>query len=58
VSTLLVLPEMAEEVSGELGVLPKMAIYSVAQFNGGFYAGVEVSWNSPLSVRFDVLVDP
>jgi hypothetical protein len=36
----------------------RMAVYNVAPFNGGFRAWVEISWNSPLFVRFDVLVDP
>jgi hypothetical protein len=36
----------------------RMAVYNVAPFNGGFFAWVEISWSSPLNVRFDVLVDP
>jgi hypothetical protein len=36
----------------------RMGVYNVAPFNGGFFAWVEVSWNSPLNVRFDVLIDP
>jgi hypothetical protein len=36
----------------------KMDVYNVAPFNGGFFAWVEISWNAPLNVRFDVLVDP
>ena len=36
----------------------KMAVYNVAPFNGGFFAWVEISWNNPLNVRFDVFVDP
>jgi hypothetical protein len=36
----------------------RMAVYNVAPFNGGFSAWVEVSWDSPINVRFDVLIDP
>jgi hypothetical protein len=36
----------------------RMAVYNVAPFDGGFFAWVEISWNAPLFVRFDVLVDP
>ncbi|MEH2253714.1 hypothetical protein [Nostoc sp.] len=36
----------------------KMAVYNVAPFNGGFLAWVEISWDEPLNVRFDVLIDP
>jgi hypothetical protein len=36
----------------------RMDVYNVAPFNGGFFAWVEISWNSPLNVRFDVLIDP
>lgn len=36
----------------------RMDVYNVAPFNGGFFAWVEISWNAPLNVRFDVLVDP
>jgi hypothetical protein len=36
----------------------RMAVYNVAPFNGGFFVWVEISWGSPLNVRFDVLVDP
>lgn len=36
----------------------RMDVYNVAPFNGGFFAWVEISWNSPLNARFDVLVDP
>jgi hypothetical protein len=36
----------------------RMAVYNVSPFNGGFLAWVEVAWNSPLNLRFDVLVDP
>ncbi|MET3129982.1 hypothetical protein AAKU55_000223 [Oxalobacteraceae bacterium GrIS 1.11] len=36
----------------------RMAIYNIAPFNGGFFAWVEISWGSPLNVRFDVFVDP
>jgi hypothetical protein len=36
----------------------RMAVYNVAPRNGGFDAWVDISWGSPLNVRFDVLVDP
>ena len=36
----------------------KMTVSNVAPFNGGFLAWVEVSFNTALNVRFDVLVDP
>jgi len=36
----------------------RMNVYNVAPFNGGFFAWVEVSWGSPLNVRFDVFVEP
>lgn len=36
----------------------RMGVYNIAPFNGGFFAWVEISWGSPLNVRFDVLVDP
>lgn len=36
----------------------RMAVYNIAPFDGGFFAWVEISWGSPLNVRFDVLVDP
>ena len=36
----------------------KMTVSNIAPFNGGFFAWVEVAWNTPLNVRFDVLVDP
>lgn len=36
----------------------RMAVYNIAPFDGGFFAWVDVSWSSPLNVRFDVLVDP
>ena len=36
----------------------RMAVYNIAPFNGGFYAWVDISWNSPLDIRFDVFVDP
>jgi len=36
----------------------KMAVYNIAPYNGGFKAWVEISWGSPLTVRFDVFVDP
>jgi len=36
----------------------RMSVYNVAPFNGGFFAWVEISWNNPLPVRFDVLIDP
>jgi hypothetical protein len=36
----------------------RMAVYNIAPFNGGFFAWVEISWGSPLNVRFDVVVDP
>jgi hypothetical protein len=36
----------------------KMEVLNVAPFNGGFFAWVEISWGSPLNIRFDVLVDP
>jgi hypothetical protein len=35
-----------------------IAVYNVAPFNGGFVARLQVSWDSPLNVRVDVLVDP
>jgi hypothetical protein len=35
-----------------------MRVNNVAPFNGGFFAWVEVGWDSPLTIRFDVLVDP
>ncbi len=36
----------------------RMAVYNIAPYNGGFLAWVEISWGSPLKVRFDVFVDP
>ena len=36
----------------------RMAVYNIAPYNGGFRAWVDISWGSPLNVRFDVLVDP
>ena len=36
----------------------RMAVYNIAPYDGGFYAWVEISWNSPLKIRFDVFVDP
>lgn len=36
----------------------RMHIYNIAPYNGGFYAWVEISWNSPLNVRIDAFVDP
>ena len=36
----------------------RMNVYNVAPFNGGFFAWVEISWDNPLPVRFDVFVDP
>lgn len=36
----------------------RMAVYNIAPGSGEFFAWVEISWNSPLNVRFDVLVDP
>jgi hypothetical protein len=36
----------------------RMAVYNIAPFNGGFFAWVEISWGSPLNIRFDVFVDP
>jgi hypothetical protein len=36
----------------------KMTVSNIAPFNGGFFAWVEISWNTALNVRFDVLVDP
>lgn len=36
----------------------RMAVYNIAPYNGGFRAWVEISWGSPLNVRFDVFVDP
>lgn len=36
----------------------RLAVFNVAPFNGGFFAWVEVPFNFPLNVRFDVLVDP
>lgn len=36
----------------------RMAVYNIAPYQGGFLAWVEISWNSPLKIRFDVLVDP
>jgi hypothetical protein len=36
----------------------RMDVHNVAPFNGGFFAWVEIGWNSPLNARFDVLVDP
>ena len=36
----------------------RMGVFNVAPFNGGFFAWVEISWSTPLNVRFDVLVDP
>jgi hypothetical protein len=35
-----------------------MAVYNIAPYNGGFRAWVDISWGSPLKVRFDVFVDP
>jgi hypothetical protein len=36
----------------------RMAVYNIAPYQGGFLAWVEISWQSPLNVRFDVVVDP
>lgn len=36
----------------------RMAVYNIAPYNGGFKAWVDISWGSPLKVRFDVFVDP
>ena len=36
----------------------RMAVYNIAPYDGGFRAWVDISWNSPLNIRFDVLVDP
>ena len=36
----------------------RMAVYNIAPYNGGFRAWVDISWGSPLKVRFDVFVDP
>jgi len=36
----------------------RMAVYNIAPYNGGFHAWVDISWNSPLNIRFDVLIDP
>jgi hypothetical protein len=36
----------------------RMAVFNVAPFNGGFHAWVEIAWDDPRPVRFDVLVDP
>ena len=36
----------------------RMAVYNIAPYNGGFRAWVDISWNSPLNIRFDVFVDP
>ncbi len=36
----------------------RMAVYNIAPYNGGFRAWVDISWNSPLNIRFDVLIDP
>ena len=36
----------------------RMAVYNIAPYDGGFLAWVEISWGSPLHVRFDVFVDP
>ncbi|WP_240317725.1 hypothetical protein [Janthinobacterium lividum] len=38
--------------------LARMAVYNIAPYNGGFRAWVDISWGSPLKVRFDVFVDP
>ncbi|MGK5080930.1 hypothetical protein [Janthinobacterium sp. HLX7-2] len=36
----------------------RMAVYNIAPYNGGFRAWVDISWGSPLNIRFDVFVDP
>ena len=36
----------------------RMAVYNIAPYDGGFRAWVDISWNSPLNIRFDVLIDP
>jgi hypothetical protein len=36
----------------------RMAVYNIAPYNGGFRCWVEISWDRPLNVRFDVLIDP
>jgi hypothetical protein len=36
----------------------RMAVYNIAPYDGGFLAWVDISWGSPLHVRFDVFVDP
>lgn len=38
--------------------LARMAVYNIAPGNGEFYAWVEISWDYPLNIRFDVLIDP
>jgi hypothetical protein len=36
----------------------RMAVYNIAPYQGGFLAWVEINWQSPLPIRFDVVVDP
>lgn len=36
----------------------RMAVYNIAPGTGEFFAWVDIAWNSPLNIRFDVLVDP
>jgi hypothetical protein len=36
----------------------RMAVYNIAPYQGGFLAWVEIDWQSPLLIRFDVVVDP
>jgi hypothetical protein len=36
----------------------KISVANIAPFNGGFLAWIDISWGSPINVRFDVFVDP
>jgi hypothetical protein len=36
----------------------RMAVYNIAPYQGGFLAWVEIDWQNPLLIRFDVVVDP
>jgi hypothetical protein len=36
----------------------RMAVYNIAPYQGGFLAWVDITWDNPLTVRFDVVVDP
>jgi len=36
----------------------RMAVYNIAPYQGGFLAWVEIDWQNPLPIRFDVVVDP